>query len=98
MERVSEFEAIKGIPGAWGAWMDAGNKDFFVAFNSESLFYFLLKESIEENTEFIELLDELDEIEGQLEEKLEDLFDLQELCKENKLIVHNLARFPTCLN
>lgn len=98
MERVSEFEAIKGIPGAWGAWMDAGNKDFFVAFNSESLFYFLLKESIEENTEFVELLDELDEIESQLEEKLEDLFDLQELCKEDRLIVHNLARFPTCLN
>ena len=43
MERVSEFEAIKGVPGAWGSWMDAGNKDFFVAFNSESLFYFLLK-------------------------------------------------------
>lgn len=98
MERVSEFEAINGIAGAWGAWMDAGDKDFFVAFNSESLFYFLIKESIEENTDFIELLDELDEIEGQLEEKLEDLFDLQELCKEDRLIVHNLARFPTCLN
>lgn len=73
-------------------------KIFFVAFNSESLFYFLIKESIDENTEFVELLDELDEIESQLEEKLEELELMEELCKVNSLICYNLARFPTCEN
>ena len=43
MERVSEFEAIKGVPGAWGAWMDAGDKDFFCRFQFRKLVLFLDK-------------------------------------------------------